>query len=310
MADVVTASLRSLDFDAALSWFTDEGGLRVDSIFPADAPREASLSARGLILQLTAADRSPAPVSPPTLVVTRAGDQPFGSGRAGMQYRDLVPGRFGGRYIVSHIRIEQGGPVPDYVHHHDIAFQMIWCLQGWVRVVYEDQGEPMLLEAGDCFLQPPHIRHRVLECSDMMEVIEIASPAEHETSVDHDMTLPTGRNDPEREFGGQRFVFHKAATADWLTSDIPGMEYRNSGIAAATAGVVSVIALRSTGRAGDIPLRHEGAFHFVFVTAGEAILEGSRMQQGDAIAIPPASDCTLRSPTDDFECLEVLAPSR
>jgi quercetin dioxygenase-like cupin family protein len=236
----------------------------------------------------------------------KAGDRAFGAGRAGMQYRDLVPGRFGGRFIASHIRIETGGPVPDYVHHHEIDFQLIWCLKGWVRVVYEDQGEPMLLEAGDCFLQPPHIRHRVLECSDMMEVVEIASPAEHETLVDHDMRLPTERIDPDRDFGGQRFVFHQASGARWLTSEVPGIEYRNTGVAAATAGLATVVALRSTGDAGGIPLRHSGEFHFVFITRGGATLNGDQVHSGDAIAVPPEIDCTLDAPSDDFECLEVL----
>jgi hypothetical protein len=40
--------------------------------------------------------------------------------RAGMQYRDLIPGRLGGRFIASHIRIPDGGDVPDYVHYHRI----------------------------------------------------------------------------------------------------------------------------------------------------------------------------------------------
>ena len=307
MTAPANVSLACTDIDVALAWFTGEGGLRVDTIFPADAPREASLSGDGLHLVLTAEGRQPCLVSPPALVVTKAGDQPFGSGRAGMQYRDLVPGRFGGRFIASHIRIENGGPVPDYVHHHEIEFQMIWCVNGWVRVVYEDRGKPMLLEPGDCFLQPPHIRHRVLECSDMMEVVEIASPAEHETSVDHDMTLPTGRLDPDRDFGGQRFVFHRASDAHWLRSDVPGIDYRNTGIAAATDGVASVIALRSSGSAGDIPLRHSGEIHFVYITGGEATLNGDRLATGAAIAVPPGIDCTLESPSDDFECLEVQA---
>jgi quercetin dioxygenase-like cupin family protein len=40
---------------------------------------------------------------------------------------------------------------------------MIYCHRGWVRVVYEDQGEPFVMHPGDCVLQPPGIRHRVLE---------------------------------------------------------------------------------------------------------------------------------------------------
>ena len=41
-----------------------------------------------------------------------------------------------------------GGPVPDYVHFHKIRFQMIYCAKGWVRVSYEDQGEPFVVRPG------------------------------------------------------------------------------------------------------------------------------------------------------------------
>lgn len=81
--------------------------------------------------------------------------------------------------------------MPDYVHFHKVRFQMIYCYKGWVRVVYEDQGPPLVMRAGDCVLQPPRIRHRVLESSPGLEVIEIGCPAEHETFADHDLQLPT-----------------------------------------------------------------------------------------------------------------------
>ena len=93
-----------------------------------------------------------------------------------------APGRLGGRFIASHITIPAGGPVPDYVHYHDVRYQSIHCVRGWVRVVYEDQGPPFVLEAGDCVLQPPGIRHRVLESSPGLEVVEVGSPAAHPTS--------------------------------------------------------------------------------------------------------------------------------
>jgi hypothetical protein len=79
----------------------------------------------------------------------------WGIGRASMQYRDLIPSRLGGRFVASHIRFPAGGPVPDYVHYHRIRFQMIFCKAGWVKVVYEDQGPPFVMQAGDCVLQPP-----------------------------------------------------------------------------------------------------------------------------------------------------------
>ena len=173
MSDIV---LTCENLATALDFYTEELGFRIDTIFPADAPRDVALSGHGIGIRLRADAHAPTIKSTHTLTITKRGKGDFGAGRAGMQYRDLIPDRFGGRFIASHIRIPNGGPVPDYVHHHDIEFQMIFCVNGWVRVVYEDQGEPMLLEAGDCFLQPPHIRHRVLECSDQMEVVEIACP--------------------------------------------------------------------------------------------------------------------------------------
>jgi hypothetical protein len=63
------------------------------------------------------------------------GGNGWGTGRAPMQYRDLIPSRLGGRFVASHIRIAEGGPAPDYVHYHRVRFQMIFCKAGWVKVV-------------------------------------------------------------------------------------------------------------------------------------------------------------------------------
>ncbi|CAN0313295.1 unnamed protein product, partial [Chrysoparadoxa australica] len=127
-------------------------------------------------------------------VVRRLKDEaPWVIGRAGMHYRDLIESRLGGSIIASHIRIPDGGPVPDMVHYHTVGFQLIFCYKGWVDVLYEDQGEAIRLHAGDCVTQPPGIRHRVVEASPEIEVIEIGVPAEHVTTIDHDFTLPNGK---------------------------------------------------------------------------------------------------------------------
>ena len=182
-----------------------------------------------------------------TICRTDGANGGWGVGRAGMLYRDLIPEREGGRFIASHIRIPDGGPVPDNVHFHKIRFQMIYNYKGWVRLVYEDQGEPFVMGPGDCVLQPPEIRHRVLECSDGLEVIEIGSPAEHMTLLDHDLPLPTGRHLPERDYGGQRFVLHRAEGARWAPADMAGFEARDLGIAQATGGLAEVEVLRQDG---------------------------------------------------------------
>jgi len=133
-------------------------------------------------------------------------DNDWNVGRAGMFYRDLTPDDVKDQIVISHIRLPFAGEVPDYVHYHKIEFQMIRCIEGRIRVVYEDQGEPFWLEPGDWVIQPPEIRHRVLECEAGSEVIEITMPPEHETCADDEMTLPTSQYKPDREFNGQRFV--------------------------------------------------------------------------------------------------------
>ena len=190
------------DLNAALHELRREG-FRLDVIYPADDPHTAILSRASERVRLTTQPGAPdpaakLPVFAPEFVLTRAGAD-SGEGRAGMLYRDLVPRRLGGRYIASHITIREGGPVSDWVHFHRVAFQMIAVRRGWVRVVYEDQGEPFVIEAGDLVLQPPTIRHRVLESSPGLEVVEITCPALHETFADHDLTLPNGRVDRDRQ---------------------------------------------------------------------------------------------------------------
>ena len=111
------------------------------------------------------------------------------------------------------------GPVADWAHFHELALQIIYVRSGWVRVVYEEQGPPFVMEAGDLVLQPPGIRHRVLESSAGLEVIEISCPAMHETLTDHEMQLPN-RTKPSRRFGRQRFLRHVAANAVALTRDV------------------------------------------------------------------------------------------
>lgn len=237
-------------------------------------------------------------------------------GRASMRYRDLVPDRAGGRFIASHIHIPEGGPVPDYVHYHHIRFQLIFVRAGWVKVVYEDQGEPFVMEPGDCVLQPPLIRHRVLESSDDLEVIEIGSPAEHQTLADHDVELPTSVERPERDFGGQRFVRHRAATARWGEWIASGFESRDTGIGAATDGLANVRVVRSSvGGANEgktVDLTHHDNFLFLFLLEGTASLSADGADHllgaGDAVTVPAGMRARLRSDSG-LEFLEVRLPT-
>ncbi len=246
------------------------------------------------------------------VISRRAQDQAWITGRAGMEYRDLIPDRLGGGFIASHIRINEGGPVPDYVHYHHVHFQLIHCYRGWVRLVYEDQGEPFILQAGDCVLQPPRIRHRVLEASDGLEVIELGVPAIHETWADHEMPLPNNRVDPNRDFSGQRFVRHRAQNAVWQPGPLPFTDHRDTGIGAATAGVASVTVWRAN-KAAAGTWQHQTPFWFGFVLAGMMTTQIGddapvSLSAGESLTVPTGTPIHWQAMTPDTEILSVNLP--
>ncbi len=335
-----------------IPFYTKVLGMQMDMIYPADDPRTAVFSGHGLRVRIEKdapetpgtlriltenpegfangdrvlvapngtrieiEDLDPPLVMPETVhsfVVRRLKDQaPWIIGRAGMHYRDLVPDRLGGSIIASHIRIPDGGPVPDMVHFHKVGFQLIFCIHGWVDVVYEDQGDKLRLTAGDCFIQPPEIRHRVLEASDNVQVIEIGVPAEHVTEIDHEMELPTPHLRPDREWQGQRFVYNQAKDADWVPFRLPGYICRDTTIAENTKGVAGVQVVRR-GEGDPVWASHDTDIHFTFVMNGQVTLEGEgrdpyQLEQGDAFVIPPGMRTRLSQPSDDVELLEVTLP--
>ena len=178
------------ELESTLAFFTENLGFQINAIFSVDAPKMSVISGHEVRLgfervgsgspgklrllcrnpeefangatELTApngtcieiVEADPPLVLPQqqqSFVLNRKNnDASWEVGRAGMNYRDLIPNRQGGRFIASHIRIPEGGPVPDYVHFHRIRFQMIYCYKGWVRVVYDEQGPPFMMHLGDC----------------------------------------------------------------------------------------------------------------------------------------------------------------
>jgi quercetin dioxygenase-like cupin family protein len=355
--------LECTELEAMARFLVDEIAMRVESISPADDPREMVLTGPGITVRLRRTTRDVAghllvqtsvgsgdrrlcapngtvidivtataevhvPPGSPEVSVVRAGES-FGTGRAGMGYRDLLPGRWGGRFIASHIRIADGGDVADYVHFHRVRFQMIFCARGWVDLVYEDQGEPFRLNAGDCVLQPPEIRHRVLRSSPGLEVIEIGCPAVHDTLVEHDISLPTSTSDPHRDFSGQHFVRHVAAEAPRTPFVVAGLSQRDTGIGQATRGLAGVVVIEATDRSADAPdardvseadgvrLTHDGEFGFVVILDGSATLTVrhhttrlvERLAARDAVAMPPHATWSWSGWTPDFEMLQVTLPA-
>ncbi len=310
------------NLNSSLDFFTEKLGFRIEMIFPADTPSTAVISGYGLTLRLENSDEkqlltlrifgdfsdisereiySPDGVriilvnnqskieipeaTQEFVLTTFENENSWSVGRAGMLYRDLIPSRLGGRFIASHISIPDGGEIPDYVHFHKIRFQMIYCLAGWVRLVYEDQGEPFLLNAGDCVLQPPEIRHRVLESSANVEVLEIGCPAIHETFADHNLNLPNENFAPERTFSGQKFVRHIAEKGIWGNSEIKDFESVDTGISEATNGLADVQTFRAT-ESNTFSVKHSGVFLFFFVLKGNL-----RLGNKDKIYRLKANDC-------------------
>jgi mannose-6-phosphate isomerase-like protein (cupin superfamily) len=68
-------------------------------------------------------------------------------------------------------------------HHHDVDFQLVYVLKGWFKNEFEGEGVHVM-RAGSCWIQPPGIRHTVLDWSDDCELLEIILPAEFATTVD------------------------------------------------------------------------------------------------------------------------------
>jgi hypothetical protein len=65
-------------------------------------------------------------------------------------------------------------------HYHDVDFQMVYVLKGWIKTELAGQGAHVM-RAGSCWIQPPRIEHVVLDYSDDCEVLEIVLPAEFDT---------------------------------------------------------------------------------------------------------------------------------
>ena len=236
-------------------------------------------------------------------------------GRAGMLYRDLITTRLSGAIIASNIMIAEGGPVADHVHYHSIQFQLIFCTKGWVKVVYEDQGEPFILNAGDCVTQPPGIRHQVLEASDGLEVVEIGLPAEHMTTLDYQMTLPTGQNLPTRTYKGQKFCHHQQSTTSWLKLEDSGLLRSETTVASDSGGMAAVNVIKTAAMglhdAKKLSLRHQSILRFYYLIAGQVTihqegLESIHLDQRGSFVVPADQNIELSHFSDDFQCIEFI----
>ena len=119
------------------------------------------------------------------IAISHYRDQDFAPNglRAYAHYRDLgIAGATGGLAQAHVIRLI--GPCNpaevSKLHFHDIEFQMVYVLKGWVKTYLEGQGETLMKE-GSCWTQPPRIKHLILDYSDSCELLEVILPAEFKT---------------------------------------------------------------------------------------------------------------------------------
>jgi mannose-6-phosphate isomerase-like protein (cupin superfamily) len=98
-------------------------------------------------------------------------------------YRDLGFAAATGGLAQAHV-IRLVGPCDpkevSKLHYHDVDFQMVYVLKGWMKNEFEGQGE-QLMRAGTAWIQPPGVKHKVLDYSDDCEVLEIILPAQFDT---------------------------------------------------------------------------------------------------------------------------------
>jgi hypothetical protein len=66
------------------------------------------------------------------------------------------------------------------LHFHDVDFQMVYVLKGWVKTYMEGQGETLMKE-GSSWTQPPRIKHLIMDYSDDVELLEVILPADFKT---------------------------------------------------------------------------------------------------------------------------------
>jgi mannose-6-phosphate isomerase-like protein (cupin superfamily) len=99
------------------------------------------------------------------------------------KYRDLGVADATGGLARAHV-IRLVGPCnPEEVsklHFHDVEFQMVYVLKGWVKTWMDGQGENLFKE-GSSWTQPPRIRHLIMDYSDDVELLEIILPADFKT---------------------------------------------------------------------------------------------------------------------------------
>ena len=150
--------------------------------------KKAPAAPKSAVAKTTKSAKPPKPPKvnwkPQSFVATHRKDAEFKTGlRTYAAYRDLLTDKATGGAVQSHVIRLIGKCDPKTVsipHYHGVQFQMLYMLKGWMIGEYEGQGR-VKMTAGSCWIQPPGIRHQVIDYSDGCEMIEIILPADFDT---------------------------------------------------------------------------------------------------------------------------------
>jgi quercetin dioxygenase-like cupin family protein len=231
------------------------------------------------------------------------------------QYRDLgLRAATGGLMRAEHIRNVGGTDAHTGWHCHDLDFQMVFCLKGWVRFVTQD-GETITLRPGDCAHLPALYRHDEIEFSPDWEVVEITAPADVTTIPGRDAPLPQRAVQPGYV---SQFVANYEGPEAYRVGDGPRqfLAYRDAGVTAATGRRVNINIVQNS-KAGDSSTGwhyHSLACQFIFVLKGwsRVEVEGQgefTIHPGDAMTIPFGMKHDVTGFSADFKVLELNIPA-
>lgn len=116
-----------------------------------------------------------------TMCISR-GDQPFEKDhfREWLTCRDFglhvaTDGAYGGQITRARELGHTTGP-----HWHDMTFQMVYVLKGWVKFWYEGEGE-FVFKAGDFVYHKPNAVHDLRDYSADIEMLEVFAPGRPHT---------------------------------------------------------------------------------------------------------------------------------
>jgi hypothetical protein len=135
--------------------------------------------------QIKAKDRAPRARAKQRIAISHYRDEDFVANglRTYAHYRDLGIAEASHGLAQAHV-IRLIGPCNpaevSKLHFHDLEFQMVYVLKGWVKTYLEGQGETLMKE-GSAWTQPPRIKHLILDYSDNCELLEVILPAEFRT---------------------------------------------------------------------------------------------------------------------------------